>query len=454
MTLVLVGIEWAAVPAPPVNQNIGMLDVLYGELGEADCRDCHDSGVPDRHHLLYSKPIPPSSSVPYRDTDRNGIPDATHGCLNCHRTASTVVRDCTVCHTNSPHHKTPAAMSGDCVSCHGDVVDNFNDGHYIPADAISPATPSSSGGDGLPLNSRGKGAGACDYCHDDDGLAVPFIRRNGDLHHVASAALSCVLCHEQHDPLSIRTCERCHGPDSLHSIQADSPAPGNRGTIVAGGELAGYGHVGRNNGPGDSDCWGCHGFASAAAPASGPVIPTVYNSDTAVICAGKDTTVVLNGAAFTHQQGGIVYESDIRLTAADGSAVTLEPDLVIDQGTLAVTIPGNTRPGNYNLQATKANFASNPVVISIVPVVRISRATYQGTVTILGSGFGGYAKGSATSVTATITTFSGRRTATRTVEGKIVSWTDAKIVADFGTLPVQVTVKSVFGSATCRVSRR
>jgi hypothetical protein len=177
------------------------------------------------------------------------------------------------------------------------------------------------------------------------------------------------------------------------------------------------------------------------------VIPTV-------IRAGKDTMVVLNGAAFTNKLGSTVYESDVRLTAADGSAVTLEPDIVIDQGTLAVTIPGRTPPGNYNLQATKASFASNPAVISIVPVVRISRATYQGTVTILGSGFGGYAKGSATSVTATATTVSGRRATARTVEGRIVSWSDTKIVADFGTLPVQVTVKSVFGSATSQVSRK
>ena len=69
-------------------------------------------------------------------------------------------------------------MSGDCVSCHGDIVDNMNDGHYIPTYPISPDTPSSSDGDGLPLNSRGNGAGACNYCHDDDGLAVPLIQKN------------------------------------------------------------------------------------------------------------------------------------------------------------------------------------------------------------------------------------------------------------------------------------
>ena len=55
---------WADVPAPPVNQKIGMLDVLFDELTETECRSCHDTGVPDRHHLLYGTTIPPGSFVP------------------------------------------------------------------------------------------------------------------------------------------------------------------------------------------------------------------------------------------------------------------------------------------------------------------------------------------------------------------------------------------------------
>ena len=51
------------------------------------------------------------------------------------------VRDCIVCHTSSAHHRTPAATSGDCVSCHGDIVDNIDDGHYIPTyDAVTSDT--------------------------------------------------------------------------------------------------------------------------------------------------------------------------------------------------------------------------------------------------------------------------------------------------------------------------
>jgi hypothetical protein len=340
------------------------------------------------------------------------------------------------------------------VSCHGDVVDNIDDGHYIPTYSPSDVTPSSSCGDGLPLNSRGKGAGACDYCHDDDGLDIPTIRNNADLHHATTyaldGALDCLVCHEMHDPLSIRVCERCHGPDSLHNIQADSPNSGNLGTIVVGGEDAGYGHVGSDHGPGDSDCWGCHGFAMASAPRSGPIIPTVYSANVASIRAGSDATITLTGAAFTNTLGTTLYESKVAVTAADGSSVKLIPDLILDEGTLVVTIPGTTAPGNYNLQAVKDDFASNPAVVSIVPVVTINTAIANGPVTITGSGFSGYAAGSGTTVTGTVVSRKAARP--RTVEATIISWSESTIVAHFREVPQTVTVYSVFGHAAARVS--
>ena len=51
--------------------------------------------------------------------------------------------------------------------------------------------------------------------------------------------------------------------------------------------------------------------------------------------------IVLDGAGFTNTTGGTLYESNVRLTAADGSSVTLEPDF---QGPAAggldpVTVP-------------------------------------------------------------------------------------------------------------------
>jgi len=457
LALLLASTTWADVPAPPVNQTIGMDDVATGSLTEADCRVCHDSGLPDRHHVLYGDTVAVPTSAPF--------PDAGEGiyvCLTCHDDNFTVVRDCLACHTSSPHHTTPAALAGDCVACHGDLVDNMDDGHYIPTYSPSLVTPTRSQGDGEPLNSRGNGAGACDYCHDDDGLSPPVILTNQALHHgtgLTSVPGACDWCHDFSAPFEaqIRTCEGCHGPDSLHNIQADSPNSGNIGTIVVGGEDAGYGHVGRDGGAGDSDCWGCHGFAQSYAPGSGPVVPTVYAADQAVIDAGADTAVTLTGASFTNITGPNQYVSNVALTDADGAAVTLTPDLV-DQGSLTVTISGATAPGNYNLQAVKEDaagddVASNPAVISIKPQVIIAEVTGDSTVTITGSGFGGYAEGSGTAVTGTVTTRKGNRKKTRTVNAAIVSWSDTAIEADFGaeTSPSEVTVNSVFGSDTSQV---
>jgi hypothetical protein len=190
----------------------------------------------------------------------------------------------------------------------------------------------------------------------------------------------------------------------------------------------------------------------AFAPGTGPIIPTVYHSDSPVVGAGTDTEVTLAGASFTNVTGGTEYVSDVALTAGDGSSVTLTPD-VVDLGELVVTIPGDTAPGNYDVRAVKADVASNPAVISVTPKVIINGATGDATLTIRGSGFGGYAAGSGTTVTGTIAR-GGKNKTTRTVEAEIVSWSDTKIEVDFASRPDEVTVSSVFGSATSEVKRR
>jgi len=198
-----------------------------------------------------------------------------------------IYRDCTVCHTTARHHETSDAQYGDCVACHGDLVDNRDDGHYIPFYNSTLVTPTLSSGDGLPLNSLGNGAGSCDFCHDE-GLGPiewdVYILSNNDLHHGTNLGGSgdtekCLWCHELSTVAGyeIRDCERCHGIDSLHNIQVDSNNADNIGTIVIGGEDAGYGHVGRDAGPSDSDCWGCHGFAEVSLPDPGEY-PDVHPS--------------------------------------------------------------------------------------------------------------------------------------------------------------------------------
>jgi hypothetical protein len=628
MALFFASTTSASVPAPPVNQSIGMVDTVFQNVTEPECRTCHDSGLPDRHHLLYGQDLPSGTLIPYPDGE------TIYTCLGCHGEDFTLERDCMQCHTSSsPHNTTVQAVARQCSYCHGSLVTDFDDGHYIPTYGASLVTPwrglngdgyanapyptnpdlSSDGlgtissadvtqteagppnysvnstplgtlqtrnqpnvlfykpvGDnndvvigsthhggeeysvvftagsplaaswdagtqtldvtidasqtalalvteintatggtdvkaelgydgedpvadlldpehyepigGDPANSRGYGAGSCSYCHDDDGLldangdpAPALILNNHDNHHgiglpyfVSDGSggtwTKCNLCHDYsgrggsyHDQsgpafdLSIRICEECHGPDSLHNIQADSDGNG----IVVGGELAGYGHVGRDAGAGDSDCWGCHGFATAAslAPGSGPVIPTVYSSSAAVVGGETATSLNLTGAAFTNTTNGVDYSSDVKLTAGDGTSITLTPD-VIEEGLIGVTIPADTAPGNYNVQAVKANVASNPEVVSVTPEVAITETSGDATViTIKGSGFAGYAAGSGTSVTGKITTGKGKKATTTTVEATIVSWSDTAIEADFGSArPDDVTVNSVFGSATSEVA--
>ncbi|MHB9067228.1 MAG: hypothetical protein ACYC4B_25880 [Pirellulaceae bacterium] len=616
---------------PPVFQTLGMVDTETHFAQESDCRLCHELGVPDRHHLLYGQPITEGSRVPNPDTNGDGAADTSYSCLSCHGNTFSVVRDCVLCHTTSPHHTSPDAVNRHCSECHGDIVADFDDGHYIPTYAASLVTPArglhsagwndplhtdphlksdglgiikdsdvllldtgiafnfgdtltrtdpnelrfkpagddndfmiddpnrsgtyvyhvifqqgaalgaawdvatdtlsvtlaaeqtaaeliaaitaavpASGskrvratklvtdgsGDplaataysdlgGFPLNSRGTGAGACNYCHDSDGAldvngdpAPVLVGDNYSNHHhlglpdqlsdgAGGTWRRCNACHDYTGrggtysqnsgagfDLHMRVCEECHSSQSLHNIQADSPADANRGTIVVGGETAGYGHVGRDGRPGDSDCWGCHGFgvsASSSAPFSGPLIPTLYSSDVASINAGKDATVLLDGAALINTANGKSYASDVRLTAADGTSVTLKPDLILDQGSLGVTIPAGTKPGNYKLQAAKGDLASNPAVLSVVPTVTITAASANGPVTITGRGFGGYAVGSGMNVTGIVTSTRVRGARKKTVQGTIISWSDTKIVARFREVPQTVSVRSVFGNATSRV---
>ena len=132
---------------------------------------------------------------------------------------------------------------------------------------------------------------------------------NADTHHNTGVSIDsetgqdsrerCLWCHGPGLTLDIRVCEECHNLKTLHNIQADSD---NIGDIVVGGELAGYGHVGRDAGAGDSDCWGCHGFETQvqSAPGAGPLTPFINSSDVNVMTAGTDTVVTLTGVAFTN----------------------------------------------------------------------------------------------------------------------------------------------------------
>ena len=285
----------------------------------------------------------------------------------------------------------------------------------------------------------------------------------------------------------IRRCEGCHGFDSLHNIAADSNTgcfydPANPYCeVVIGGEAPGFSHVGN-----DEDFMGCHGFspsyayASDAGPAplsisgydmvdmnagtdtsyepagrsfasgSGPAAPSISASDSLVMKAGTDTPITLTGTVFTNRISEWQWVSRVRMTGDNGVTVTLIPT-GITAGSLTVTIPESTSPGNYRLTAVKMYDGtiyaeSNPVVISIKPCVTIAGVTVNGdaTITIAGSGFG-EAPPAGAEVYINVT-----------VNGQTVpalAWTGTRIVAslpDDGAAAEEdmVTVNSLFGNAS------
>jgi hypothetical protein len=326
----------------------------------------------------------------------------------------------------------------------------------IPVYAPSLVTPSPSGGDGLPLNSRNNGAGACDYCHDEDVAGAPVdIYQNSDTHHNTGVfknevgvvnGNTCFWCHNvlppTNDAVDIRVCEGCHGYESLHNIAIDSDTGclfGDPGCeVVIGGETAGYSHVGN-----DSDCWGCHGFLQASAPGAGPATPFIGGTDVLSLTTGTDRAVTLTGSALTNLVGTFQWTSDVTMTGADGSSVTLTPES-LTSNQLAVTIPATTAPGNYTLRAVKgANAESNPVVIAVLPEVTITDSTCnrkKGLLTITGSGFGDKPAGTDAYINVEING--------RSVD--ITSWSDTLITASISGCAnnADITVNALMGSAT------
>jgi len=180
LTLAFAMIVWAAIPPPPVNQNMGFQDTQLNALVEADCRVCHtttpppgipvdNTYLPDRHHLNVGTAIPLgvcadegiTCQVDSECTQVNDYcigdsqaPNATltspasglYECLSCHTLIWDPVtmtsqfapfRDCFVCHTiefqpdhpdrlqeANMHHRAGEAPKGNCAACHGSVVDS------------------------------------------------------------------------------------------------------------------------------------------------------------------------------------------------------------------------------------------------------------------------------------------------------------------------------------------
>jgi hypothetical protein len=429
--------------------------------------DCPDAGIGETcGEVCIGETV-----APVLDTDQNGADDTNYSCLSCHPYVDVggeitfqVIRDCLQCHIQVPgegsvHHLTPTAQGtdsplgdpavGDCTPCHGSLVDDIGDSHVIPTYAPSLVTPKPSGGEALPLNSRGIGAGGCDYCHDSGNNTTPPVQvfTNAETHHSTGVFISetgvvnedtCSWCHNMAlpDELHIRVCEGCHGYESLHNIQADSDGDC---CVDPGGELPGYGHIGADDPTGDSDCWGCHGFTAASAPGLGPVVPFISGADVVVIPAGTDSPVTLNGSSFTNSLGAFEWRSSVSLTAEDGSSTVLTPD-TMDACSLTVTIPASTVAGNYEVRAVKNETASNPIVISVTPPAVISSIDcdeQSGAITITGSGFSERPPGTEAYINVT----------ENGTPLNILSWTDTEIQASGATCGGEIMVNTLYSSS-------
>jgi len=130
--LILVGLAYAVSP-PPVDQRMGVMTLCSPILQKTIAEDVMHWSTWGASHL---------------------VPTGEYGCTNCHPvlpngSGITLIRDCIQCHDTTfngivirrPHHETQAATEGHCKTCHGSLVDNYDDGHFIPTYAPSIMTP-------------------------------------------------------------------------------------------------------------------------------------------------------------------------------------------------------------------------------------------------------------------------------------------------------------------------
>lgn len=444
LVLGVTAVNWANVPPPPVNQTLGIADTKFGNLTMTECKQCHtgtDTQLAEMHHALINTVTPAASCI------RNASDPATLT-TGCHVLVSDGsggfvfddFRDCLKCHTSSPHHVTTAALQRDCQKCHGSLIDNPLDGHYIPTYGISSVTPLPDGRTvAVPGTNETAVVQGCEACHQADAAATPKpIFSNADTHHGTGIGQpgqgDCTWCHSVTSSITIRQCEACHGVKSLHNIQADTPAAANLGTIVPGSEDLGYGHIGNN-----WDCNGCHwSWYGNSAPFTAATVPFISGQSTLSAHVGQETTLTLNGNAFTNVggDGSTVYNPTV--TISNGSnTITLQP-FSVTESEIKVLVPALLE-GVYDVKVTKEGVQSNLAKLTVVPdVVCKSAVLSKTTLTITGQNFGAVPPADYNSG---LGVFVGDEAA------KILSWSNTKIVASSKSFKTgtQVVVKTLYG---------
>ncbi|MCZ7383016.1 MAG: hypothetical protein O8C64_15775 [Candidatus Methanoperedens sp.] len=442
--LILVGLAFAL--PPPVDQRMGVYDNLFGNLVESNCRGCHALGVPDSHHNL--------------------VRIGRYGCTNCHPvlpngSGITLIRNCLQCHDTTfngmairrPHHETQAAMVGHCNACHGSVVDNYDDGHYIPTSPPSSMAPDTKFK--VINQTSGRKWGGCESCHEANSTASPPIAYNNKTHHRLgnlsgfrnNDITKCAMCHDMHNATygsdSIRYCERCHGYSSLHNIQWD---------ITNTTQMSGYGHLGPN------DCQGCHAsyVAGSLAPGADLIVPSIDHLSTNLVLIGEETELTIHGDDFVTTVDGITRSSVVALTdgvITNGTTttnITITPTN-ITASEIVVTIPPLNK-GLYAIYVIKdGNIESNKRPLAAGPAMIVNSAIINSTtVAINGSGFGTYDPAYSNWTNVTININNG--TIFRSVQ--VINWSETSInvTSPDAMTGDTATVNSMYGTNSTQVT--
>lgn len=423
------------VPAPPVNQNLGVYDKAFSAFVEADCRGCHlKSGttVSPFHHALMDPENPH-----YKPT---------FNCLTCHRGpydpgcgcySLQAVHDCTVCHKSSPHHVSTWALERHCSHCHGSLVNDYDDGHAIPTYAKSVVTPDPRCRAWTDETKTVCKSGGCQACHAASTAVSPQVASTGTLHHAASQ--DCNLCHGAHNLFDIRACEQCHGPSSLHAIEFNYEA--NKG-------VPGWGHIGA-----DADCWGCHGwYSQGELPQIGVVSPMLARVEPSDVKSGQDREIVVTGAGFT--SAGRSLGAPTLVLSRSGGRSAGRQELVLEvtsysDSTLRAILPAKVGRGSWEVRVYKdyggqEEKRSNLSRLTVVPRATVTSTVVNGALVIDGGDFGPEPKGAES-----LGVFAGEERCS------ITQWSRARIIARCSNAHAgaPVRVKTIFDEVSAAVSR-
>ena len=311
-----------------------------------------------------------------------------------------------------PDGQTGGRRTGNCEHCHF-YGDN-------PGDAVQPGT-------GLTKNHISTNA----RTHHATGIGQPG---SGSLH-------SCDLCHLDSSFYdSIRSCEACHGINSLHAIQFDGEGDG----IIPGQEKPFMGHIGN-----EIDCRGCHlntrteqVFLDGNFRFNG-ALSNISEISKATAVKGRATKISIMGSNLEGPG------TRLELRGTNGKMTGIE--LIENSSASAkAIIPANLATGSYFFSVAKGYdraypLHSPPKSFLVTPDIHISNVSCdKDRITITGGGFGGtYIKGS-----------SHLGVSSNGGSCSIDFWSDTQIIANCGTDINTVIVDTLFGktssAATCK----